>query len=259
MSVCLILFAARFLIGPVISSESFPGPILKWLLGVEKLDNFSYPLIPWVIYPLMGYILGEKLRESGQTAGDFLHSRWKVVVIAVVVLTCGLFAVAYLKNGLLLFRWGTVSLDFFILSLLILIIFTWLAIVGSRSKYYRFISMAGMTSLLVVPVHYYLLEMTWLNIQGETFIRLINMLLFLMFVFILAKIISRIITDIQHMKYAKSLMLLQSFILLSALVVMKENDTEFVYVTVFFILQITLSYFFLVRLSSFAKAFNRSR
>lgn len=155
--VCL-MFCLRYVLGPVVKAQLPENGFLDWLIGVRGLEHVSYPLNPWLMYPLLGFVLGDILsnwnRDSLQE-----NSLWPTRSI---LLTAGLLAAALLMFVLnrTFFRWGTVSFAFFILSLGALAAFGLIAMyITTRSKWaVNTLALRGVASFVVIPLHYSMLD-----------------------------------------------------------------------------------------------------
>lgn len=152
---------ARFVIGPVVrqwtSDLPWPQPV-NFLLGTQIIDGFSYPPAPWLAYPFAGYALGHlAARHRGWLNGHRLAVRLAAAALA------GLSAAAtyaFVARGAVLFRWGNVSLAFFVAS--VAAVGLSLTIVLGRAdrppaRWPAPVSLDGVRSLAVVPLHFLLL------------------------------------------------------------------------------------------------------
>ncbi|AFZ22142.1 hypothetical protein Mic7113_6568 (plasmid) [Allocoleopsis franciscana PCC 7113] len=158
----VLISLLRYLLGPLISSignEPQTWGILNWILGTKDTPGVSYPLSPWMAYPFAGYIIGvAAMRYRG-----FIEThRWRVV--SGLLMLGGLNSVAgliLLQRGASFFRWGTVGIGFYVVSFAVISISLAgvLAICGEpRLKVGQdTLSLRGIASLAVVPVHYFLI------------------------------------------------------------------------------------------------------
>ena len=158
----VLISLLRYLLGPLISSignEPQTWGILNWILGTKDTPGVSYPLSPWMAYPFAGYIIGvAAMRYRG-----FIEThRWRVV--SGLLMLGGLNSVAgliLLQRGASFFRWGTVGIGFYVVSFAVILISLAgvLAICGEpRLKVGQdALSLRGIASLAVVPVHYFLI------------------------------------------------------------------------------------------------------
>ena len=132
------------------------------LVGVESIQEISYPLAPWLCFPFLGFCLSPFIERSRE---DAQWSRTNLVMLFAGAIALGLswFAV---RNGAYFVRYATVSAAFFGVSLGVVFVLTAVcrvashpknAVVGSAS---RFFEIRGVACLAIVPIHYLLLEVT---------------------------------------------------------------------------------------------------
>lgn len=160
--ICIVLAClmagTRYVVGPAIKSMLPDVAFLNWLIGVTGVEHVSYPLIPWMIYPLLGFIIGRNYPTHESTTPK-TQENW---IRSGAVVALGFFVAAFtlfLLNRVF-FRWGTVSLAFFVLSLGVL------AMAGSVAQYLsvhsipaaRTMALRGVSSFAVIPLHYALLD-----------------------------------------------------------------------------------------------------
>ena len=150
----LAVTAARYGVGEVV--KSWPGAAgLRLALGVEAIDGISYPPLPWLAYPLTGFVLGALARD----ARAFVDRRFAVVVsgllaLAVVASAASMWLV---HGGRQLHRWGYVSLAFYAASFVAIACTVVLALVLGRwggALARRLLELRGVASLALVPWHY---------------------------------------------------------------------------------------------------------
>jgi len=152
---------AIFVLSPLIRfgcAVAFPdSPAwLSYVSGRENLSGFSYPIFPWISYPFLGFIMG----FLAQRHREALERRWVAVVCAGLAL--GLFfhlvGFALVASGREIHRWGSVSLAFFVFSFGVITCAAALSILLCRvavlASVVRGISLRGISSLSVVPIHY---------------------------------------------------------------------------------------------------------
>ena len=168
LTYCLIGFVAifiiRYLLGHFIHSLGYNQKgwwLLDWIIGTTEIDGVSYPLSPWIAYPLAGYIVG----VVAMGYRDYIKTHRLQVVVG-LLMGAGVPAIAsliLLQRGSSFFRWGTVSLGFYIVSFAILLvsIAVTLAFCGEPrlSICQNALSLKGIASLAVVPVHYFLIDL----------------------------------------------------------------------------------------------------
>jgi uncharacterized membrane protein len=166
LTYCLVGFVAvslmRFLVGPFIHSLGYDQQgwgIVSWLLGTKDTPGVSYPLSPWLAYPFAGYLIG----AAAMHYRGFIENH-RLRVVSGLLMLGGLPAIAsliLLKRGASFFRWGTVGIGFYVLSFTVILlgIAGVLALCGNQRLRVcqEALSLRGIASLAVVPVHYFLI------------------------------------------------------------------------------------------------------
>jgi uncharacterized membrane protein len=119
---------------------------LRLALGASGLDSIGYPPLPWLAYPLLGFVAGSWLRE---------RARAVVVTSLGVGAASALFGALALRAGSPIFRWGTMSIAFFALSFGVLAasIVVTLALMRAPALA-RAVELRGISSFALVPLHY---------------------------------------------------------------------------------------------------------
>jgi hypothetical protein len=151
------LVLLRYLFAPLISFDPVLPGIVHWIIGAQSVPGVSYPMTPWLVYPLIGLTLAPYIRRLA----DLIPTRRFIVF-----LTSSMILVAAITSALALhkvvFRWGTVSIAFFAISLAVLAVATAGAafLADSRVASHPWLKISGPASLAVVPIHYALLS--WL-------------------------------------------------------------------------------------------------
>ena len=135
-----------------------------WLaiaIGLGGIESISYWFAPWFTYPFVGFIIGAMIVKWS----DLIQQK-KALFISSAAATGTLIGLVsfYLYNkGAIYFRWGTMSINYFIASFsviaFILVIAYLFPIFTQLRKIIQAISMRGISSLAVVPVHYFILGM----------------------------------------------------------------------------------------------------
>jgi hypothetical protein len=157
------LLLLRFGMGPPLRDHLNLSSLGAWLLGVGPIDNVSYPLTPWLVYPLLGFVIARR----NHIAPALMHdSRW-IWTGVVGVGALALSGVMYRAHAAF-FRWGTMNFSFFVLSIAVGIFFFAVAWqIGARwPRAARFLSVRGIVSFAVVPIHYGLIELC--SVWGST-------------------------------------------------------------------------------------------
>lgn len=143
-----LVLGARFGLVPFVRGRIPADSVLAFVTGIEPVQGVSYPLGPWLAFPLMGFLAGRRWRR-GVTSEELS------VVSLMAVLTLGVAAVLA-ERGAPVFRWGSVSIAYFLCAVGI-IAASWLLSSGvSRClpALSRAIALRGAASLLIVPLHY---------------------------------------------------------------------------------------------------------
>jgi hypothetical protein len=161
----LLIILARFGLGPLLRTSSESDTYenaLAVVLGAKGLEGFSYPISPWLVYPLMGYALGRVAAVNWQQVQTRKASLiLGFLVLASIPIILGLVVVL---RGRILFRFGTMSLGFFLLSLATVFIALAVSLLLSQIRLGQSIatvlSLSGVRSFAVVPLHYLFLDFT---------------------------------------------------------------------------------------------------
>ncbi|HEX9140356.1 MAG TPA: heparan-alpha-glucosaminide N-acetyltransferase domain-containing protein [Steroidobacteraceae bacterium] len=147
--------ALRFACGSWLSSRISATPLIDWIIGYRAVENVSYPLSPWIIYPLLGFIMARRYRSCDESLAQSLLP-WPSV-LASSALVC---AVAMWLNGAAFFRWGTMNFAFFALSIDVIflsLVAAWL-LNDFWPKAALLLALRGISSLAAVPIHYALIN-----------------------------------------------------------------------------------------------------
>ena len=125
--------------------------LLAFVTGLAPVRDVSYPLGPWLTFPLLGFLAGRRWR-----AGAAREETWVVGAAAVL---CGAAATLLALAGATVFRWGSVSIAFYLCALAI-VAAAWLGarwLDGAAPTLAGAAHLRGPASLLIVPLHYGLL------------------------------------------------------------------------------------------------------
>ena len=158
----VLISLMRYLLGPLIQALGYDWlgwGVLNWILGTKDTAGVSYPLSPWMAYPFAGYIIGVAAMHY---RGFYEAHRWRVVSGLLVL--GGLNSVAaliLLQRGASFFRWGTVGVGFYVASFAVISISLAgvVAVCGEPKLrvWQDALSLKGIASLAVVPLHYFLI------------------------------------------------------------------------------------------------------
>ena len=148
------ILVVRYLVGPFARAWLPELGLSDWLTGLRGHTGVSYPFAPWMVYPLIGFVLG-RWYGGGDVAAK--QRRWLLAGAAICIASLALTS-AMLWMGAGLFRWGSVSSSFFVLSLGVLAAFALLSVATARSVLSgRLMALRGVASFAVIPIHYALL------------------------------------------------------------------------------------------------------
>jgi len=181
----IAVFILRYVVGAYLDHSNIQLPnLLFWLIGTKGLPNISYPLSPWLAYPFLGYIVGVAvIQYQKRLEFERLSIIIKLLLLSLIPVICSLL---FWYKGASFLRWGTVSLGFYLCSFAILLVslaFSLLIKLSPSTQFYQqSLSLRGVASLAVVPIHYTLIALA-------TFIGIKN-LNFLMFAFVITIIVA---------------------------------------------------------------------
>jgi hypothetical protein len=156
-----VMLVFRYAIALMLPAAWAGHPVAAIFFG--SMPNVSYPVSPWLVYPLVGYVMARS-GFYGPVAKDVevptKRFRPRVALIACSVVALGT-SLLFLQMGKGFFRWGTVSLGFFIASCAVIPLFILAseAAAAKLTKFSSFISLRGAAALLVVPTHYALIHL----------------------------------------------------------------------------------------------------
>ena len=208
LTYCLVGLVAvslmRFLVGPFIHSLGYDqqgGGLVTWILGNKDTPGVSYPLSPWLAYPFAGYLIG----AAAMHYRGFIENH-RLRVVSGLLMLGGLPAIAsliLLKRGASFFRWGTVGIGFYVLSFTVILlgIAGVLALCGNpRLRVCQeALSLRGIASLAVVPVHYFLIYLVVISVSGEKGVDLFRYSLIAIAVSVGSFLLSRSVENLSQM------------------------------------------------------------
>ena len=154
-----LLLAMRYGVGPILRTRAPDmGLLAAWIFGVKSVIHVSYPLAPWMVYPLLGFALGKQYRGNAALPSG-PRKDWLVPGATVML---GVFVVSLWLGwqGIEFFRWGTMNAAFFLLSFGILAACA-LSSVSAAIAHRRVASalaLRGVASFAVIPLHYAMLD-----------------------------------------------------------------------------------------------------
>ena len=141
---------------------------INFVLGTKMLPNVSYPLAPWLAYPLLGFIAGAAIAHlQKQLEQQRFQAIAKILAAAVLPALVSLF---FAFKGAIFFRWGSMSLAFYILSFVAILLCLAIAMIFCSDRCPSFVSsslsLRGISSLAVVPIHYCLIDLLgWFGVR----------------------------------------------------------------------------------------------
>lgn len=163
-----LTLGVRFCLAPLLKARlGQDGFLVPEVLGLRAMPGVSYWFTPWLAYPLLGFLLGALTREhQALWRARALHLGLGLVTLG---LLGGAITSMLVAHGANLFRWGMMSLGFFVASMallaMVLGLVVWCAALAP-SRLRELVSLRGIASLAVVPLHYGLLQLA-----GEGFER----------------------------------------------------------------------------------------
>jgi len=147
----VLVLAMRFGLASMVSGRIEAGSLLAFITGTAPVHHVSYPLGPWLAFPLLGFLLGRQWRQ-----GAAPQEAWIVAGTGGLCLALSALLVA---RGAVVFRWGSVSIAYFLCAVGIVAL-AWLCtdrLVGALPAMAQRASLRGPASLLIVPLHYAIL------------------------------------------------------------------------------------------------------
>jgi hypothetical protein len=143
------VLTVRFAVGPLVKDHlSVPG-LTAFITGARPQDGISFPIGPWLAYPLAGFLAARAF------IGPKVQSMPRLWMAAAAI---GGASVAWLlaHTGASFFRWGSMGIGYFVLSIGVLgatgLVSVLIAKKAPRLK--SAVSLRGVSAFLVVPIHY---------------------------------------------------------------------------------------------------------
>ncbi len=160
-----VVLAVRYGVVPLLKGTAlYQDPLLAFLVGSRVVDRVSYPLAPWIVYPLMGYWVARQgwyplatLGAHKQTRDDNSRRTWVLVgIVGLVAVASAVLSIA----GKDFYRWGNMNAPFLILSFGVLGVTVLVAefVTVRWPLLAEKLSLRGVAAFLVVPVHYGLIH-----------------------------------------------------------------------------------------------------
>lgn len=154
-----LVSSLRYLIAPIVQSFDINIELVTWILGQPDIQGISYPMSPWLAYPFAGYLIG----YAAARYVPFKEKYGKELIVSLFILSClpAILAFILLQSGSSFHRWGTVAIGFYAISFSIIIIclvYSLACVILIKSTDFKnIVSLRGISSLAVVPIHYYLI------------------------------------------------------------------------------------------------------
>ena len=165
----VLLTLLRYGVGAIVAHfgwiENMWG--IDLVLGTKMMPNVSYPLSPWLAYPLLGFIAGAAIARL-QTKIDQQRLQTIAKILGVAALPA-IVSLVFAAKGAVFFRWGSMSIAFYVLSFAAILGCLAIAMILCSDRCPSFISeglsLRGISSLAVVPIHYCLIDLLgWFKI-----------------------------------------------------------------------------------------------
>jgi hypothetical protein len=156
----LACLALRYAIGPLLGLREQGSALVQLgriIVGERTIPGFSYALVPWLAFPLLGMWMG---RLAASHAAGIRASRGKAAIVLGAIGLLGLALCAALAHrGLTFFRWGTMSFAYCLFSFSALCTALALALAAAGTERLRpalieAMSLSGVASFALVPLHF---------------------------------------------------------------------------------------------------------
>ncbi|MBV9385607.1 MAG: DUF1624 domain-containing protein [Chroococcidiopsidaceae cyanobacterium CP_BM_ER_R8_30] len=153
----------RYLLGPVLRVSGYDQQawgLIGWIFGTYAAPGISYPLSPWLAYPLVGYLVGYAAARYRVSIEKYrLRVVFGLLILGAIPAIAGVIILN--QHGSSLFRWGTVAFDFYVVSFAVILAslsFSLIVCAGTKlTVCQNVLSLQGIASFAVVPLHYFLL------------------------------------------------------------------------------------------------------
>jgi hypothetical protein len=171
----MCVLALRFGMGPTLAEHLPKTGLIASVVGVHGQSGVSYPVSPWLVYPLAGLVVGIGYRTPAASVvgdprgaapsalGQLIRSPLGLAVTLASFGGCG--SALLMLRGAVFFRWGSMSAAYFVLSIAFLGLGWALSILLVRRAPLasRGLSVRGVAAFLIVPIHYALIELLQFN------------------------------------------------------------------------------------------------
>lgn len=156
----VFVVAVRYGVGPVAERMgAAPGGWIDQCTGRVPVANYAFPLFPWLGYPLAGFIMGAGLTRVRPWYATHRAAAGGVQLLAAMVLA-GVSAAAVVVGGIELFRWGSLTLSYFVAGFAVLAVIMAAAtvVVETTAAPLRTAvdawSLRGVAAFAAVPLHF---------------------------------------------------------------------------------------------------------
>jgi uncharacterized membrane protein len=143
-----LVCVARFGLVSVLHGAAEDNAAVAFVTGIGGSPHISYPLCPWLAFPLAGFLIG-------RSAAGVSPLREQLAGLAIALAGFG-GAIEMARHGAVVHRWGTVSLAYFLFAIAFVtalwLVASWLE--RARSAAVDGLLLRGPASLLIVPLHY---------------------------------------------------------------------------------------------------------
>jgi hypothetical protein len=152
----------RFIAGPLFRASIEQHAWKPWIGDlVGTGGNFGYPLGPWLAFPMLGYAIG---RISATNREAFQNWRRLPEVLVGLAVPFAIGSLVLTARGFPPFRYGVMNASYFFASVAAistsLALVIWLSRRPWLSIFCKRVSLNGLRSFAVVPLHYFLLALT---------------------------------------------------------------------------------------------------
>lgn len=142
----LIIVLLRYTPVSWFNSITYESKLIDFLSGRKSIPNISYPISPWLFFPLMGFTIAK------------INAMQKHVKLLFCVGAFFLVMSIWLQyKEWVFFRWGTMSFAFFCTSLSILLLIHALLEINIKIPL-NIINLNGVESFFIVPIHYFFVK-----------------------------------------------------------------------------------------------------
>jgi hypothetical protein len=144
----LVMFM-RFGLAPLARGRIEPNTLAAFVTGIAPCWFVSYPIGPWLAFPLLGFLMGRRWPASSAARGE----AWLIGGLGLATLVA---AGGLAHFGAPVFRWASVSIAYFLFAVGTIAL-AWLAlalVVRASAATAAALALRGPSSLLIVPLHY---------------------------------------------------------------------------------------------------------